>query len=81
MFFFNPIRYLSMIVHSRQADRTTLAKNLIRAASSDPTIPALQKYSRADQIGWRYYLGILEFRNGEDAKVRCCSGLFYVDVD
>jgi hypothetical protein len=53
-----------------QVDRPALCKNLVRATTSDPSIPPLETYPLADQVTWRYYLGYLAFLNGEEASAR-----------
>ncbi|KAI5455220.1 COP9 signalosome (CSN) subunit [Naganishia albida] len=53
-----------------KVDRPALCKNLVRATTSDPSIPKLETYPLADQVTWRYYLGYLAFLNGEEASAR-----------
>ncbi|KAJ9104354.1 hypothetical protein QFC19_003996 [Naganishia cerealis] len=57
-----------------KVDRPALCKNLVRATTSDPSIPPLETYPLADQVTWQYYLGLLAFLNGDEAKARECLG-------
>lgn len=68
---------------TRQIDRTNLSKQLVRAVNADPTIPPLEQYKMCDKVTWRYYLGLLAFRAGEDGEAdehlgwafeRCLAG-------
>ncbi|KAJ9107587.1 hypothetical protein QFC21_001046 [Naganishia friedmannii] len=57
-----------------KVDRPALCKNLVRATTSDPSIPPLPTYPLADQVTWQYYLGLLAFLNGDEARARECLG-------
>ncbi|KAH7105633.1 PCI-domain-containing protein [Auriculariales sp. MPI-PUGE-AT-0066] len=48
-----------------RVNRIALSKNVLRALKAQPDVPPLSNYPRADQVTYRYYVGMLGFLNEE----------------
>lgn len=48
--------------------KPNLCKNVVRAVTSDPKTPPVSAAPLGDQITWHFYIGMLAFLAGEDAK-------------
>ncbi|KAG8689273.1 COP9 signalosome (CSN) subunit [Ceratobasidium sp. 395] len=46
-----------------KVNRITLSRNIIRAINANSDIPPLSQYPRADQVTYKYYLGLINFLN------------------
>ncbi|QRV92356.1 hypothetical protein RhiJN_20374 [Ceratobasidium sp. AG-Ba] len=46
-----------------KVNRIALSRNIIRAINANSDIPPLSQYPRADQVTYKYYLGLINFLN------------------
>ncbi|KAF8607001.1 hypothetical protein BDV93DRAFT_604299 [Ceratobasidium sp. AG-I] len=46
-----------------KVNRITLSRNIIRAIHANTDIPPLSQYPRADQVTYKYYVGLINFLN------------------
>lgn len=58
---------LSMKCYFR-VGKPNLCKNVVRAVTSDPKTPPVEQAPIGDQVTWRFYIGMLAFLAGEDAR-------------
>ncbi|KAB5595850.1 Protein CSN12 [Ceratobasidium theobromae] len=46
-----------------RVNRITLSRNIMRAIHANADIPPLEQYPRADQVTYKYYVGLINFLN------------------